>query len=48
MTNTGLHPVAQVMIVSEVWMPAYLLIKGVKTSFPTDVPPPTDRALVAT
>ena len=44
MTNTDLDPVAQVMIVSEVWMLAYLLVKGVKTPVPTDVPPPTARS----
>ena len=37
-----------VVIIAEVSMLAYLLIKGVKTPLPADTPPPTDRMLVAT
>lgn len=36
-----------VVIVAEVSMLAYLLIKGVKTSHPAGTPPPADRTLVA-
>jgi hypothetical protein len=37
-----------VVIIAEISMLGYLLIKGVKTPLPTDTPPPVDRTLVTT